>query len=187
MERTQTLLPALAMVDEPPSLVIGGIVERILLIRGRRVLLDADLASLYGVTTKRLNEQVRRNPGRFPPDFTFPLSNQEVATLRSHFATSSWGGRRTPPVVFTEHGALMAASVLSSPKALEVSLFVVRAFVSLRQMLATHKEFAARLDEFERRLASNDQAILEVIAAIRKLMESPSSGKPPIGFVRPPE
>jgi hypothetical protein len=175
------------MIDEPRLLGAGDIAERIFAIRARKVMLDADLAALYGVTTKRLNEQVRRNPGRFPPDFMFPLSNQEVANLRSHLATSSWGGRRRPPIAFTEHGALMAASVPNSPRAIEASLYVVRAFVSLRDMLAAHRELADRLDALERRLASHDEAIVGVVAAIRKLMETPASRKRPIGFVQSAE
>jgi hypothetical protein len=105
------------------------------------------------VETKRLNEQVRRNPERFPPDFMFQLKNQELAVLRSQLATSSaapaWGGRRYAPFAFTEHGALMAATVLNSPRAVEVSLYVVRAFVQLREVLASHKELAQRLAELE--------------------------------------
>ena len=111
---------------------IEAIASRIVVLRGQRVMLDADLAALYGVTTKRLNEQVRRNLERFPSDFMFQLTNQEVAILKSQFATSSWGGKRKRPLAFTEHGALMAAMVLNSPRATEVSVYVVRAFVELR-------------------------------------------------------
>src|SRR5215218_2102098 len=112
--------------------------SRILLIRGEKVILDTDLAELYGATTKRLNEQVRRNLDRFPADFMFQLTDEEFAILRSQFATSrsGWGGRRYPPFVFTEHGAIMAANVLNSPRAVAVSVTVVRAFVRLRQILA---------------------------------------------------
>lgn len=112
------------------------IAARILLVRGMRVMLDADLALLYGVQTRRLNEQVRRNPERFPPEFACALSNQEFVRLMSQIATSKMGrgGRRKPPHVFTEHGALMVATVLSSPRAIEVSLHVVRAFVRLREV-----------------------------------------------------
>jgi hypothetical protein len=124
------------------------IVSRMLWVRGAKVLLDSDLAELYGVTTKRLNEQIRRNPLRFPSDFVFQLTDQELGRLRSQFATSnpvvSRGGRRYLPYAFTEHGSLMAASVLSSTRAVEVSIYVVRAFVSLRRTLAAHKSAVQR-------------------------------------------
>jgi len=133
-------------------------------------MLDADLAELYGVSTKRLNEQVRRTLGRFPADFMFQLSNQELVILRSQFATSSsqarrrtWGGRRTAPYAFTEHGAIMAATVLNSPRAIEVSVYVVRAFVHLREMIATNKELAKKLDALEWRVDIHDQAIAGII------------------------
>jgi ORF6N domain-containing protein len=159
-------------------------------------MLDADLAALYGVTTKRLNEQVMRNLGRFPSDFIFQLTNHEVAILRSQFATSSsdarrlaWGGRRYPPHAFTEHGALMAAMVLNSPRATEVSVYVVRAFVELRDTVVAHKELAKRLDELEsrleRKLSTHDQAIAGILDAIRQLMVPPEPAKKRrIGFVQ---
>ncbi len=159
-------------------------------------MLDSDLAVLYGVTTRRLNEQVMRNLGRFPSDFMFQLKNHEVAILRSQFATSSsdarhlaWGGRRYVPYAFTEHGALMAAMVLNSPSATEVSVYVVRAFVELRDTLVAHKELAKRLDELEskleRKLATHDQAIAGILDAIRQLMVPPESAKKRrIGFVQ---
>ena len=112
--------------------------SKILLIRGQKVILDADLAGLYGVATSRLNEQVKRNIRRFPPDFAFRLTRDELAHLKSHSAISSptWGGRRKLPYAFTEHGAIMAAGVLNSERAVQASIFVVRAFVRLKQMLA---------------------------------------------------
>ena len=161
-------------------------------------MLDADLAALYGVTTKRLNEQVRRNLARFPADFVFQLTDQEVAILRSQFATSSsdarrlaWGGRRYAPHAFSEHGAIMAAMVLNSPRATEVSVYVVRAFVQLRDTLIAHKELAQRLDELEsrieRKLSTHDQAIAGILDAIRQLMAPPEVKKRPIGFLAPKE
>ena len=151
-------------------------------------MLDADLAALYGVSAKRLNEQVRRNLERFPADFVFRLTNQELAILRSQFATSSsdvrrlaWGGRRYAPHAFTEHGAIMAAMVLNSPRATEVSVYVVRAFVQLRDTLVAHKELAKRLDELdariERKLVTHDQTIAGILDAIRALMAPPESAK----------
>ncbi|RJR29498.1 MAG: ORF6N domain-containing protein [Candidatus Latescibacterota bacterium] len=156
---------------------------KILLIRGEKVMLDADLAALYGVTTKRLNEQMRRNRNRFPADFVFRLTGKEVAALRSHFATSSGarGGRRYHPFAFTEHGAIMAASVLNTLRAVEMSVFVVRAFVRLRRLLATHQELADKLAALERKLAGHDEQIVAIIDAIKRLMEprkSPDLSRP---------
>jgi hypothetical protein len=171
----------------PHSIGTDHIAERLIVVRGQRVILDSDLAALYGVTTKRFNEQVRRNAGRFPGDFMFRLSNQEVANLRSQFATSSWGGRRYMPHVFTEHGALMAATVLNSPRAIEISVYVMRAFLKLREMLSAHKELSGKLAELERKFANHDRAIAEIIGTIRHLMDPPEVRKQPIGFVRPKE
>ena len=160
-------------------------VERsILFIRGERVILDSDLAELYGVTTTRLNEQIRRNRDRFPEDFMFRLTRGEF-NLISQFATSSsaWGGRRKLPYVFTEHGAIMAASVLNSERAVKASIWVVRAFVKLRQLLATHKELSGKLAELERRIGRHDREIVAIMAAIRELMEPPRRPRrAPIGF-----
>jgi hypothetical protein len=162
--------------------------DRIYVLRDKRVMLDSDLADLYGVTTKRLNEQVARNAERFPEDFAFKLTKQELAILRSQIATSSdmpgtHGGRRYQPRVFTEHGAIMAAAVLNSPRAVEVSVFVVRAFVKLRELALAHKEIGQKLNELERKIAGHDQAIAGLIDAIRELMAPPApKRKHPIGF-----
>jgi hypothetical protein len=186
------------------SLAPEAISGRIAVVRGERVLLDADLALLYGVTTKRLNEQIRRNPARFPDDFVFRLTNQEVANLRSRFATSSlrplqrWGGRRYAPLAFTEHGALMAASVLNAPRAVEVSVYVVRAFVRLRAVLAAHAALTKKLDDVERKtealvvehdaLAASTRAqFKQVLEALRALTRPPDPARRPIGFVTPEE
>jgi len=169
----------------PKSLISLEVIENeILLIRGQKVILDSTLAKLYGVTTKRLNEQVRRNKHRFPKYFMFQLIFQEVTILRSHFATSSfsWGGRRFLPNVFTEHGVIMAASILNTKRAIEVSVFVVRAFVKLRQMLATHKEMAHKLTELEKRLGTHDDAIRSLFNTIRQMMNPPEEKKQKIGF-----
>src|ERR1700684_3804486 len=112
------------------------------MLRGRRVLPDAELAVLYGVTTRRLKEQARRHRKRFPDDFLFELTTGETANLKSRFATSSWGGRRKRPLAFTEHGAIQAATILNSPRTVEMSVYVVRAFVKLREVLSTNREFA---------------------------------------------
>jgi len=163
--------------DLHSSIVPADRIERrILLIRGERVILDSDLAELYGVETRRLNQQVSRNRDRFPEDFSFRLTNKEVTALMSHFATSNGGrgGRRKRPYAFTEHGAIMAASVLNTPRAVEMSVFVVRAFVRLRAFIATHKELAEKLAELERKLAGHDEQIVAIIDAIRRLMAPPA-------------
>ncbi len=161
--------------------------SRILLIGGQKVILDSDLAELYGVTTTRLNEQVKRNRARFPRDFMFRLSRQEFDNLKSHSATSSsgWGGRRKLPYAFTEHGAIMAASVLNSDRAVQASIFVVRAFVRLKQMLTPYKELMAKLDQLEKKVKTHDRQIVAVVEAIRLLMPPPESRpKEPFGFRR---
>jgi phage regulator Rha-like protein len=149
-------------------------------------MLDADLAELYGVTTKRLNEQAKRNIDRFPLDFMFLLTKQEAESLRSQIATLKRGRgqhRKYMPYVFTEHGAIMAASVLDSERAVQVSIYVVRAFVQLREMLSSNKALARKLNELERKLTTHDHAITELIEAIRQLMTPPEPKKKrPIGF-----
>jgi hypothetical protein len=170
-----------------PPLALEAITGRILLLRGHRVMLDADLAALYGIPTGRLNEAVRRNLARFPVDFMFQLTNQELAALRSQIAISNTGrgGRRYAPYAFTEHGAIMAANVLASPRAIEMSVYVVRAFVRLREIIGANKELARKLDELERKLATHDQAIAGLIDAIRELMSPPeSTRKRRIGFLQ---
>jgi hypothetical protein len=158
--------------------------SRILFIRGRRVLLDSDLAVLYKVTVKRLNQQVKRNAERFPEDFMFRLTPSENKLLRSQIATSNGGrgGRRYPPFVFTEHGAIMAASVLNSPRAVEMSIFVVRAFVRLNEILASNRELATKVMELDRRLRTHDAAINNIVAAIKRLIKPPAKRIPQIGF-----
>jgi hypothetical protein len=162
---------------------------------------DADLAALYGVETKRFNEAVKRNLAKFPADFMFTLTAEEFQALRSQFATSNdqapgRGGRRYAPRVFTEHGALMAATILNSPRAVEVSIFVVRAFVRLRELATSHGDLAKRLAELEQKteaLAMNHDTfsrntrnhLKQVFDALRELMTPPDPPKRPIGFVTP--
>ena len=162
-------------------------IERcILLIRGEKVMLDSDLAALYGVETKRLNEQVRRNLTRFPPDFMFQLTAQETESLRSQIATSKEGrgGRRYPPFAFTEYGALMLANVLNSERAAQASVQVVRAFVRLRQMLASNSELARKLEGLEKKY---DHQFKVVFDAIRQLMSPVEPKRSEIGFHVKPE
>ena len=160
-------------------------------IRGQRVILDTDLAHVYGVLTWRLNEQVKRNQDRFPVDFMFQLTAEENKFLTSQFARSKKGrgGRRTLPYAFTEHGAIMAANVLNSPRAVQMSVFVVRAFVKMREALAQNKELAAKLSELERRLTGrldvHKKAIVHILDEIKKLMEPmpiPEPERREIGF-----
>jgi hypothetical protein len=162
----------------------------ILAVRGLRVMLDSDLAKIYGVTTKALNQAFKRNLSRFPKDFAFQVSEEELKCLRSQFVTSKTGrgGSRYLPWVFTEHGAIMLASVLNSARAVEMSVSVVRAFVLMREQLAAHKELSRKLDELETRVSGHDEAIQNLFEAIRQLVEAPPAALPEdrrkIGFMR---
>ena len=184
----------------------SGLNLRVLIARARRVVLASDLAAIYGVLTKRLNEAVRRNAERFPSDFCFPLSSEEAAGLRSQIATSNrqdlghglveadWshiatsrserrGGRRSLPWAFTEHGALMAATVLNSPSAVQMSLFVVRAFVRMREELATSAVILRRLAEIDRKLLVHDVVLRDIYQRLRPLLRPPPrSPRKEIGF-----
>jgi len=166
-------------------------------VRGEKVILDVDLARIYGVTTKRLNEQVKRNANRFPADFAFRLSRTELEQLlelhaksdqsgnRSQIATSSQKHRdpRFLPYAFTEHGALMAANVLNSPQAVQMSVLVVRAFVRMRDMIVAHKDLTGKLLELERKIGTHDEQIQAIFNAIRQLMAPPEAKKRRIGFL----
>lgn len=167
-------------------LSIDRIGQSIVVLRGHRVILDRELALIYGVSTGRLNEAVKRNVERFPSDFMFQLSAQEIENLRSQFATSSWGGRRYRPFAFTEHGAIQAANVLNSPRAVAMGIYVVRAFVQLRELLNSNKELARQFAQLESRLnnklADHDQAIAAILSAIRELMNPPVLKRRGIGF-----
>jgi hypothetical protein len=158
----------------------------ILIVRGRRVMLDRELAAIYGVSTGRLNEAVKRNPERFPADFMFQLTAQELENLRSQFTTSSWGGRRYRPFAFTEHGAIQAANVLNSPHAVAMGVYVVRAFVQLREVLASNKDLVHKLAALERSLTALDaktqRQFNDVYAAIKALMIPPPPRRRGIGF-----
>jgi hypothetical protein len=150
--------------------------KAILLIRGHKVMLDRDLADLYGVATKVLNQAVRRNYARFPEDFMFQLSQAEFEDWRSQIVTSNPGakmGVRRKPYAFTEQGVAMLSSVLNSERAIEVNIAIMRAFVRLREILATHKELARKLDELERKLGQHDKHFQVVFEAIRQLMTPP--------------
>ena len=167
----------------PLAALPGTIARRIFFIRGHRVMLDGDLAALYGVETKVLNQAVTRNSFRFPEDFSFRLTTEEVRILRSHSVTSSLhGGPRYAPQVFTEQGVAMLSGVLKSRRAVDVNIAIMRAFVHLRELLATHKELAQRIDELEKKYDGKFAAVFD---ALRELM-SPSireeKPRPRIGF-----
>jgi len=164
------------------ALIPVEVIERkIHLIRGRKVMLDRDLAELYNVATKILIQAVKRNIDRFPEDFMFQLNNQEVRILRSQIVTSSWGGRRYAPYVFTEQGVAMLSTVLNSDRAIEVNIQIMRTFVKLREMIASHKDLAKRLDELEKKY---DKQFKVVFDAIRQLMIPPEPKRKKIGFLR---
>ncbi len=167
----------------PVERIEGAILE----IRGQKVMLDADLAVIYGVETKALVRAVKRNAGRFPSGFMFQLTKEEFDRLRCQNGTSKGrGGRRHLPYAFTEHGVVMLASILRSKRAVEVSVFVVKAFIRMRRMLADHRRFALKLAELESKLAVHDKNFRMAFAAIRRLMSESEQRKPkptkPIGF-----
>jgi hypothetical protein len=189
MEARKQKRSSIYMQDLQPLELIAA---KILMIRGQRIMIDADLASLYGVPTKRLNEQVKRNPARFPKDFMFQLTTeekQEVVANCDHLSALKFS--RTLPFAFTEHGAVQAANVLNSPQAVEVGLYVVRAFIRLRELAITNKELVQRLNELERRVEhgfdTQDQTISDIMSALRQLMATPEPNKRPIGFIHPKE
>jgi hypothetical protein len=172
-------------MDESKSVVpVGKIENRILLIRGEKVIIDADLAEFYGVPTKRLNEQVKRNKDRFPDDFMFQLSPDEKAEVVAncdHLENLKYS--RALPYAFTEHGAIMAAGVLNTSKAIEVSVFIVRAFIKVRQMVAGHKDLQRKIAQIERRLTDHDEKIIELVNLIKQLLNpEPPPKKRRIGY-----
>jgi len=153
---------------------LEAIAGKILFIREQKVMLDKDLASLYGIKTGDLNKAVTRNVDRFPDDFMFRLTKEEFKNLKFHFGTSSWGGTRKPPRVFTEHGILMLSSVLNSKKAIEVNIAIMRTFVKLRQMMASHADLARKIKEMEKKYDEQFQIVFE---AIQQLIEPPEEEK----------
>jgi len=173
------------MDDVKAVISVEKIEKRIFAVRGHRVMLDFDLAELYGVQTKSLKQSVRRSIDRFPSDFMFVLTYQEFANLRSQIVTSSsrqWGGTRYRPMAFTEQGVAMLSSVLRSKRAVQVNIEIMRAFVRLREMLLAHKELALKLKELEERLEKHDEDIGLIFEAIRELMTPPDTPPKKIGF-----
>ena len=158
--------------------------QKILLLRGQRVILDRDLAALYGVPTKVLKQAVKRNAGRFPEDFMFVLTREEFGEWRSQFVTSKADrmGLRHAPMAFTEQGIAMLSSVLNSEQAIRVNIAIMRAFVRLREALSVHQELAAKLADLERRIAGHDESVRTLFEAIRQLMAPPEKTRRPVGF-----
>jgi len=156
--------------------------SKILLLRRQKVMLDRDLAKLYKVPTGRLNEQVKRNIKRFPEDFMFQLNKEECKNLKSQFATSSWGGIRKLPHVFTEQGVAMLSSVLNSERAIQVNIAIMRVFVRLKKIISTHKELAYKLNELEHKIEKHDGEIHAIFEVIRQLMTPLNKPKRRIGF-----
>jgi hypothetical protein len=174
---------SLALARRPGHPLTGSIATRIFMIRGQKVMVDSDLADLYRVPTKVFNQAVKRNLKRFPKDFMFRLTRKEMEILRSQFVTSSWGGRRTLAYAFTEQGVAMLSSVLNSERAVQVNIAIMRAFVKLREILATHHELAEKIGELEKKYRQHDAKIQAVFDAIRELLQPPPvSPKRRIGF-----
>lgn len=173
--------PAVMDASTPAAVVLVS--QRIVRIRGHAVILDSDLAGLYGVTTKALLQAIRRNPRRFPDDFVIQINDMEWQDLRSQFVTSKGrGGRRHLPWAFTEHGALQVANVLKSERAIAVSLLVIRAFVRLRQLAEGNRALSDRLAELEQKYSDHDVAIRNILASLRQLVAQPEPQRRPIGF-----
>ena len=174
-------MPTLTKADALP------IATRIIQVRGLRVMLDADLAAVYDVSTRTLNQAVQRNRRRFPSDFAFHLTLAEAANLRSQIviSRSRWGGSRYVPWAFTEHGAMMAAAVLNTPRATTMSVFVVRAFIHLRDVVRSQAGVARRLEVLEKKVGTHDRALRNVIVSLRQLIVPPPAPRRPIGFAAP--
>jgi hypothetical protein len=175
--------------DKPAGYNANALEGMILIFRGQKVILDSDLARIYGVSTKALNQAVKRNASRFPTDFAFQLTLQEISHLRSQIVTSKQGrgGRRYVPYAFTEHGAIMVANVLNSRQVVKMSVYVVRAFVRLREALALHKDLARKLEALEKKVGAHDAQIQGVFDALRELIHAPEKSKRRIGFLEEPK
>lgn len=177
-------MPISAPLSVKSILPVEAISQQIFLIRGLKVMLDSDLAELYQVSTKSLNQAVKRNLRRFPSDFMFELTKKEFEDLRSQFVTSSSGGRRYLPYVFTEHGVAMLASVLKSDRAVEMSILIIRAFIKLREILASNKDLAHKIEELERDQRMQNKHINSIYKIIERFLEEPIKSRGPMGFER---
>jgi hypothetical protein len=169
-------------MNENVILKEDAIINRIYMIRGMKVMLDNDLAELYEVETKRINEQVKRNRERFPEDFMFQLNEKEFENLRSQFATSSWGGRRTLPYVFTEHGVLMLSSVLNSPRAIEVNIQIMRVFVQTRTAIVENQVLLKKIEQLEQYTHQNSEDIQYVFSVVKEMIQKKAEPRKRIGF-----
>ncbi len=163
------------------------VINKIYLIRGEKVMLDSDLAELYGVETRRLNEQVKRNIERFPPDFMFRLTSEEFIDLKSQIATTSWGGRRKLPYAFTEHGVLMLSSVINSDLAIKVNIQIMRVYTKIRRIISTNEDLLIKFNQLETRLADHDNQIMTIFEYLRQLEQEKQKNqgqrnRPRIGF-----
>ena len=173
----------MAAVMSKEIIRLPPIAQAIFLIRQQKVMLSQDLAALYGVAVKALNQAVKRHAARFPPDFVFQLTSEEFNNLKSQFVTSSWGGpRRALPYAFTEQGVAMLSSVLNSERAVKVNIAIMRAFVKLRETLETNRELARKFSELEKHVGKHDDEIAAIINAIRQLMAPPQKPRREIGF-----
>ena len=181
-------LNLMAKVTRSMRVADERIVTKIFFIRGQKVMLDEDLAELYQVSTKRLNEQVKRNIARFPTDFMFQLTEKEFQILKSQNATSSWGGRRKLPSAFTEHGVLMLSSVLSSERAITVNIQIMRIYTKMRELLMTNQEILLKLEQLERQTIQNSDDIQVVFSHLKQLLIPPEQvNRQRIGFKRADE
>ena len=172
---------------KPLYLPDESIINKIYLIRGQKVMLDEDLAELYQVETRRLNEAVRRNSDRFPKDFMFQLNNKEFQNLKSQIATSSWGGRRKLPLAFTEQGVSMLSGVLNSPVAIQVHIQIIRVFSKMKELLLTNKEILLKLEKLEKDVRENKQDIALIFEALKQLLNPQQPKRRLIGFNRKDE
>jgi ORF6N domain len=170
---------SITKVQLPP---VEGVFSKIYLLRNQKVLLDEDLAIMYGVATRALNQAVRRNADRFPEDFMFQLSEDEYSNLKSQFVTSSWGGRRKPPLAFTEQGVSMLSSVLRSEQAIAVNIQIMRVFVKMRRMISEYKELLEKIESIEAYQITQDVRITEIYNIIKSLLEPIYRDRPPVGF-----
>ncbi|HYG15030.1 MAG TPA: ORF6N domain-containing protein [Bacteroidia bacterium] len=159
-----------------------AIINKIYLVRGYKVMLDKDLAELYGVETKVLNQAVKRNPARFPEDFMFQTTNHELINLRSQFVTSSWGGQRYLPYAFTEHGVLMLSSVLNSQRAIQMNIHIMRVYTKLREVVLTNKDILLKLEQLEGRVSGHDEDMQMIFSALKQLLNPPQAPRKRIGF-----
>jgi hypothetical protein len=158
------------------------IASRILVIRGQKVMLDRDLAIMYGVETKYLKRQVTRNAKRFPEDFMFLLSKDEIENLRCHFGTSRWGGARYSPMAFTEHGIAQLSGVLKSPQAIQVNIAIIRIFIRMRELLQMNKDILLKLEQMEQKLSVHDRDILQIFKTLRQLLQPPPQPRRRVGY-----